>query len=365
MADTSAFLQEVLGSDGAALLVKTMKRIGSIENALVPRTILAWVGIAGRLGHDGELPGLAGTFARIQKSEAGYSGEIKIEETSYQFADASTYQVASAVAVAIGYDTELSAGNSKELARLGKSIDLLVKSRLANAVLQKRMLDPNLGYKLQHQHEEFNIGGQIHKRTVVTAHAPNGNQVGEAEFVHHNDGSMESMSTDVHPAHQRLGLASAMYAHAEKITGAKITPSENRSPAGKALWAGNAAQQQFGKTELPGMTAMPEKPAGPQEAQAPSRQQAAAPVKSRIPKITRTPAVPKTQPLHMSEKQLHAKCKACGGGMMKNEAFTNCLCWRSMAATLTKSNGAYVLNFSSDWDAESVAAFVDSIKADK
>ena len=50
--------------------------------------------------------------------------------------------------------------------------------------------------------------------------------------------------------HRRKGLASAMYAHAEKTLGRKIVPSELQSDAGKALWAGNAADKQFGKAEI-------------------------------------------------------------------------------------------------------------------
>jgi GNAT superfamily N-acetyltransferase/predicted GNAT family acetyltransferase len=121
------------------------------------------------------------------------------------------------------------------------------------------------GYTIeQHPHPDKSL-------LVIHAKDKNGKKVGSAEFTHyftnHKSGKEELSNTHIRPyhdhddyneatpavkidtAHRRKGLASAMYSHAEKITGKKIKDigPENRTSSGRALW--NQKNRQFGKSE--------------------------------------------------------------------------------------------------------------------
>lgn len=122
--------------------------------------------------------------------------------------------------------------------------------------LEKIVLDPNAGYTLKHSMGEMENPYQDEQEPIVwgvrvTAHAPDGSQVGSAlllQHPHHAD-ELEPYGIEVHEAHRRRGIGSAMYAHAEKITGKKVVQSGYQTSDGNALWAGNAKLKQFGKTE--------------------------------------------------------------------------------------------------------------------
>ena len=77
----------------------------------------------------------------------------------------------------------------------------------------------------------------------VTAHNKEGHLVGEAN-IHTKD--MYSTETWVQPNHRRKGVATAMYQHAEKVTGKKMSPSTQQSPKGERLWGGKKGK--FGKS---------------------------------------------------------------------------------------------------------------------
>ncbi len=73
--------------------------------------------------------------------------------------------------------------------------------------------------------------------------------MGQARIRYDGRKYMHSVDTYVHPAHRRLGLASAIYAFAQRHTGRTIKPSKDRTTDGKKLWAGNKRDPQFGKSE--------------------------------------------------------------------------------------------------------------------
>jgi GNAT superfamily N-acetyltransferase len=124
------------------------------------------------------------------------------------------------------------------------------------------------------QKEGYSIEHYPHQdESLITIHAKdrNGKKVGEAHFTpyfsNHKTGIDEKSKTHIRPYHdtdnfdeatpavdvrrdhRRKGLASAMYAHAEKISGKKIKDigPENRTSSGRALW--NQKNRQFGKSE--------------------------------------------------------------------------------------------------------------------
>jgi hypothetical protein len=91
---------------------------------------MAWLEAVSHVPFDGELPGVPGTKLKLSKNESTYSGCITLGDDLYSFRDASMYHVAGSVAVALGEDADHApALCSPALAKLGKSIDLLVKSR--------------------------------------------------------------------------------------------------------------------------------------------------------------------------------------------------------------------------------------------
>src|SRR5216683_8092783 len=132
----SSFLSSVLGQDSAQALAKVAERCAPLGSALLPRAVVAWVGSVPQF--EGTIPGIENSYVRFTKSALGYSGTINIREQNYEFEGATQEHVASAVIVALGLDTAQIAAGAREidLARLGKSSDLLVRARAATALLK-------------------------------------------------------------------------------------------------------------------------------------------------------------------------------------------------------------------------------------
>lgn len=131
-----SFLQAVVGPDGARALAKAASS-PDLEWAIFPRVVMAWlevVGHAGAYSAPTALPGAPDVQMSLAKAESetgGYRGSINIGDHVYSFDDASLYHVAGSVAIALGVEGERAPEllRSSALAKLGKNIDLLVKSR--------------------------------------------------------------------------------------------------------------------------------------------------------------------------------------------------------------------------------------------
>lgn len=121
--------------------------------------------------------------------------------------------------------------------------------------LEKKVLDPSLGYSFSHEHHDLGDGDML---THIKAHHPNGEVAGEVMFEHHSDGMLKPADVTVHPNHRRLGLASSMYSHAQKLTGKSIKPSTAQTEFGQALWQGNAKNPQFGTPKMPELPKSPQ-----------------------------------------------------------------------------------------------------------
>lgn len=369
------FLVAVLGTDGAKALRKAAERSHELGHALVPRTILAWLGIAAREDYEGDLPGVRNSYITFRKSESGYTGSISFtDEDMHEFQGASLEYLAAAVAVYLGADADRVGPGLRDLdlARLGKSIDLLVKARAVTANLEKGVLNPSAGYQIKHM-----PGTDQHGITHIAAYDPHGNEVGTAKFSHHPSGHMEAVLVGVDDDHQRKGIASAMYAHAQKVTGKAIKPSKNQTDEGAALWAGNAKTPQFGtvtpppaavkepklatptmKAESPGPAHAPT-PAQPHEPPAgPSMQQEKGPKPAKKPKL---PKIAKT--LRVTKSQSERKCGLCGIAQFKHDRFNGCLCLRDLAkhAKTTADGDLFVVEFKSEWDEESILTLIESL----
>lgn len=132
-----AFLQAILGADGAKALVKASVT-PDLEWALVPRVVLAWLEVVAHGSYHGAIPGIEDTHLSLRKGEGDFNGSISIGTDTYTFRDASIYHVAGSMAVAMGLDHEPQpALKHPALAKLGKSIDVLVKSRTLRKAQEK------------------------------------------------------------------------------------------------------------------------------------------------------------------------------------------------------------------------------------
>jgi GNAT superfamily N-acetyltransferase len=106
-----------------------------------------------------------------------------------------------------------------------------------------------MGMKGDWQKEGYtlHVEGQPEYGESFTIYAKKkGRQVGFAGFFHGGE-SLHPEDVSVHPNHQRKGLATAMYQHAERLTGVKTKPAEDNSPDAQALWS--QKDRPFGKSE--------------------------------------------------------------------------------------------------------------------
>lgn len=131
------FLTAVVGKEGALALQKAASRSTYLEAAILPRAIVSW--LEASQDYLGGLPGVENTHLSLTKSEAGFTGDISIGEGVYHFTDSSILHVAAAMVVALEGDKERVAIEmpDRDLAKLGKSVDLLVKARECSRQLMK------------------------------------------------------------------------------------------------------------------------------------------------------------------------------------------------------------------------------------
>jgi len=113
-------LLKLLGQTGLNALKPLLKN-ESLAAFIVPRVLLSWLQGAQKGNIELSL------FDSLNKSEAGYSGEIKIQDTNYSFDMVNGVEVAAMVSLAL--DQKVDVGiKALDLAKLSKTLDLLVKS---------------------------------------------------------------------------------------------------------------------------------------------------------------------------------------------------------------------------------------------
>jgi hypothetical protein len=100
---------------------------------------------------------------------------------------------------------------------------------------EKAITSKGVKIKLEHnvkRDREGNIWG-VH----VSAHNQKGSYLGHASFdIAEDGGKILAADALVLPKHQRKGIATAMYNHAQSITGKITIPSEHQSPDAQAFW---------------------------------------------------------------------------------------------------------------------------------
>lgn len=123
----------------------------------------------------------------------------------------------------------------------------------------KKVLDPSLGYTVERDHANEIQRGKIPPPIAIVAKDRDGRAVGRAVLhrtlrsgvLAHPDTPADQtfLSPEfvhVEEDHRRRGIASAMYALAERESGLTVIPATYQLPGGRALWDGNERTPQFG-----------------------------------------------------------------------------------------------------------------------
>lgn len=125
MLSRDIFLDSVLGTAGVDALTPLIKASPEIAAYILPRAVVAFINTI--------LPGIATELPNcpvfLTKSNLGYSGVAELNGSEYAFSDADASHVAAVVSIAL--DAKPGRPNLKDvdLARLGKTIDALVKAQ--------------------------------------------------------------------------------------------------------------------------------------------------------------------------------------------------------------------------------------------
>jgi len=129
------FLKGTLGDVGATALASAASRSDSVEALLMPRTVMSWLGVTQLFGWDGPLPGVDDTHLYFSKNlDDTYDGYITVGNGDFPFESASLIHLAALVSVSLGGDDPVPEIKDLDLERLGKSIDLLVKSQYVSII---------------------------------------------------------------------------------------------------------------------------------------------------------------------------------------------------------------------------------------
>lgn len=132
------FLQAVIGPDGARALTKATSQSADLEWAIFPRVVMSWLEVVSHAAYNDAIPGTDDIKLALRKHEDGWSGSVNIGDEVYGFRDTTLYHVAGAVAVALGASPDTAPElRHPALAKLGKSVDLLVKSRTLRKMQEK------------------------------------------------------------------------------------------------------------------------------------------------------------------------------------------------------------------------------------
>lgn len=140
-----AFLRAVLGNDGASSLKKAADKYDGLEGAIVPRAIMAWLGVVARADYEGGLPGVDDSYLDFAKNDDGtYSGSIAIEEAIFPFQNANVFHLAASIALSLGASLDTEKLTDVDMVKLGKSIDVLVKAKYLSGtdILSKALPGP-------------------------------------------------------------------------------------------------------------------------------------------------------------------------------------------------------------------------------
>ena len=118
------FIKSVLGETGLSVVDNLIKKYPQLESYIIPRTIISW------LRTNDEFKNLDNTpFVVLNKSENEYSGCVVLKSENFDFKKVSEQYIAAIVTTECGFDLCKTKIKNIDLARLGKTIDLLSKAQ--------------------------------------------------------------------------------------------------------------------------------------------------------------------------------------------------------------------------------------------
>lgn len=351
---TSEFLDSVLGIDGAKALKKAVDRAPVLDSVLIPRTIVAWLNTAIRLGYEGEVPGLSNSYIKLTKRENVLDGLVTIGNTTYPFEAASLTHVAAAVGVALGVSLkpidEMLKGT--ELSLLGKSIDLLVQARICSEELSKSA-DHQVGTMGDFKIISVN-GASI--RNDVDVDFTNGGNPERYSYVPKDELWVEGKT-------QQDIVACALH---EFIETHYMKSGEGYEEAHDKAAKLEAEFRQLNITSLSEAEKWAKEHLDTMEKFDQIHGQAQAPTEPQKPLPTvKQPAQPLHKSLRITKKEAERECPDCGGRQFQSNNFVGCICLRELVKSarpqVTVNDNSLLIRFAKA-DSESMSAFIKALK---
>jgi len=371
------FLNSILGSDGAQALTRAAERSKTLGNAILPRAILSWLGLAARFEHEGEIPGNPNTFCVFRKSESGFSGSIKVGGELYTFTDASLYRVAAGIGVALGADTQPLSKELRDLdlVRLGKTLDALVKTKVFNEELRKAVINrigspPMTVYRMENERGEgpYTGGAKVPSPSSWEQSPPAIDDFPRRDRGILGLGPLGSSSSLIYGfekpehAHEWFGpegikqLTRQGYQLKPRLASLVL-----RSKSGRQL-AFMPHHEEVQKADLPGQTAQPQQQQGPIAPEAPKKQ----------PKQGRPPLpslrVGKLPSLKIGKSESQRSCEVCSRPQFRDNKFVGCACLSDLAKSVSTTAYAdgYVLRFEGpEWDDDNRLTIIRAVTGDQ
>ncbi len=131
------FLTEVLSATGYNALQDACAGASDLQDLVLLRSISGWVDLVSRSGHDGVIPGTE-VNASFAKSDTGFTGTVDLDNQRLYFENRSPEYVCSLVTVVVAPALKpMVYPKSQSIAKLGKSIDCLLKVKLVENTLEK------------------------------------------------------------------------------------------------------------------------------------------------------------------------------------------------------------------------------------
>ena len=351
------FIEGVLGTDGAQALQKAGELHPNLETAILPRCIISWIKVY-EGGYDGAIPGIEGSELVFKKSEKGFDGKIVFGEHSYSFKEASEYHLAACVVTALGSEEEdiSDAAKSVEIARLGKSVDLLIKAFAVS----------NSGYSISVGPRSLSVKPKKKKKKPA-----------ENSYSHSSSyivgGSVPAApsASGPGPTTGSMSLSEDLPKKIAKMVVDRIKKSGEVPDAKRSLQAIRKAAQDMSKKakDTAAGTGGTAKPLAPEAPAAPTATQSATtkPIANVTPQAkTGTSAKPKATTMKLSEKEVTVPCGACGTGLFKADRFVGCICIRDICKSVKASrvDGSYVFDLSK-LDHEEAITVMESLNGRK
>lgn len=299
----TSFLQAILGNDGLKTIKNTIDHFPSITNVIIPRSIVSWVSTASQVSYDGIIPGINNSNISLAKNGGNFDGSISMGDGVYNFDNESVLHIAAALGIALGVkdckvDPML---KGQDLSKLGKSLDLLIKSQFVKGLEKSVQLWPAFRHR---------ANGKI-VESPIAVHVPP--EEVENELHNWEDGFVQR------PANNFLNRTDA----AKLVGRTGRLQSEDLGKEALATGKEGSSTHNFGGgTPDPGYVVA----SGP--AASPAWQFSEKSYESQSEEI-RPKRRKSRHEVMMSKNEMSLKCPDCGGKQFNNNKFIGCICTSS------------------------------------